>query len=85
MAYGDFKDKVLKDKSFSTAKNPKYDRYERALASMVHKFFYKEISGAAIKTMPNQQLGDELHKPIIRKFKKEEFILHLKTKLGVLI
>ena len=47
MAYGDFKDlkrrtqsdKVLKDKAFETASNPKYDGYQRGLASMVYKFF----------------------------------------------
>ena len=47
MAYGDFKDiakrtvseKVLKDKAFNFAKIPKYDGYQRGLASMVFKFF----------------------------------------------
>ena len=47
MAYGDFKDlakrtvsgKVLRDKAFNIAKYPKYDGYERGLASMVYKFF----------------------------------------------
>ena len=37
---------------------------------MVYKFFAKKVSG--IKSMPNQQLADELHKPIIRKFKKRK-------------
>ena len=47
MAYGDFKDlkrrtapdKILRDKAFYIAKNPKYDGYQRGLASMVYKFF----------------------------------------------
>ena len=47
IAYGDFKDlakrtvsgKVLRDKAFNIAKYPKYDGYERGLASMVYKFF----------------------------------------------
>ena len=37
------------------------------------------------KVTQNQQLAEELHNPIIRKFKKEEFIHHLKTIFGVLI
>ena len=45
MAYGDFKDltrtttsdKILRDKTFNIAINPKYDRYERGLASVVDK------------------------------------------------
>ena len=32
-------DKVLCDKVYNTAKNPKYDEYQRRLASMVCKFF----------------------------------------------
>ena len=32
-------DKILRDKSFSIAKNPKYDGYQRGLASMVYNFF----------------------------------------------
>ena len=47
MAYGDFKDlkrrtasdKILRDKAFNIAKNPKYDGYQRRLASMVYNFF----------------------------------------------
>ena len=47
MAYGDFKysakrtasDEVLRDKTFNTAKTPKYDGYQRGLAFMVYKFF----------------------------------------------
>ena len=45
MAHGDFKDlsrttvsgKTLHDKTFTIAKNPKYDRYQRGLASVVYK------------------------------------------------
>ena len=78
MAYGDFKyltrrtasDKVLRDKVFSIAKNPKYDGYQRGLASMVYKFFNKKSSGSGVnmQVMPNKQLAEELEKPIIRKF-----------------
>ena len=45
MACGDFKDiarrmasdKILRDKAFNIGKNPKYDGYQRGLASMVYK------------------------------------------------
>ena len=73
-AYGDFKDiarraasdKVLRDKAFNIAKNPKYDRYQRGLASMVYKFFDKKSKGSGVN-IPlefNEQLAEELHKPI---------------------
>ena len=32
-------DKVLKDKAFKIASNPKYDSYQKELASMVYKNF----------------------------------------------
>ena len=52
MAYGDFKDlakrtaayKVLRDKEFNIAKGPKYDGYQRGLASMVYKFFDRKTA-----------------------------------------
>ena len=82
MAYGDFKDlkrraqsdKVLKDKAFSIASNPKYDGYQRGLASMVYKFFNRKSKGSGIKNeiKENQQLANELHKLIIRKCKKRK-------------
>ena len=81
MAYGDFKDlerrtasdKVLRDKAFNIAKNPKYDGYQRGLASMVYKVFDKNsrengVTNNEIKQ--KLQLAEELHKPIIRNFKK---------------
>ena len=73
MAYGDFKDlarrtaadKVLRDKAFAIAKHPKYDGYQRGLASMIYKLFDKKTTGNGIKSMPqNEQLAEELHKKI---------------------
>ena len=84
MAYGDFKDlarrtasdKVLRDKAFNIAKNPQYDGYQRGLASMVYKFFDKKFAsladkstaGSGVNKLQNEQLPEELHKPIIRNF-----------------
>ena len=82
MPFGDFKDLpkrtasdiVLCDKVFNIAKNPKYDGYQRELASMVYKSFDKKSSSSCFKSkiMPNQELAEELHKPIIRKFEKQK-------------
>ena len=66
-------DKILKNKAFDIAKDPKYDGYQRGLASMVYKFFDSKVSGSGAKLIPeNEQLANELHKPIIRKFKKRK-------------
>ena len=80
-------DKVLRDKAFDIAKNPKYDGYQRGLAYMVYKFFDKKSKGCDvnIEVKHNEQLAKELHKPIIRNFKKEQFILDLELIFGELI
>ena len=79
--------KVLRDEAFNIAKNPKHDRYQRGLASMVYKFFDKMSKGSGVNIPSdfNEQLAKELHKPIIRNFKKEQFILDLEIIFGVLI
>ena len=84
MAYGDFKnlskitasDKILRDKAFNIAKNPKYDGYQRELTSMIYKYFGKKTSVGGIKkeNISNKELAEELHKPIIRKFKKRKVL-----------
>ena len=42
------------------------------MASMVYKFFDKKSSGSGITNELNYQLANELHKPIIKKFKKRK-------------
>ena len=70
-------DKVLRDKAFNIAKDPNYDGYQTGLASMVYKLFDKKTAGSgvtlanksAIKSIPqNEQLAEELHKPITKQF-----------------
>ena len=57
MAYGDFKDlnrrtaadKVLRDKAYNIAEDPKYDGHQRGLASMVYKYLIKKLLVAVLK------------------------------------
>ena len=80
MAYGKSKDlarrtqsdKVLRDKAFEIASNPKYNSYQRGLAPMVYKFFDKKSSGSGVATKPDYQLANELHRQIIKKFKRKK-------------
>ena len=85
-------DKILRNKAFNITKDPKYDGYQRRLASMVYKFFDKKsasltdkstegsgvAAGSSAKhvntklTPQNQQLAEELHKPIIKQFEKRK-------------
>ena len=65
-------DKVLRNKTFKIASDTKYDGYQRGLASMVYKFFDKKSSGSGVATEPNYQLANELHRQIIRKFKRRK-------------
>ena len=56
------------------------------LIRLVYKFFDKKTSGSDVNNeiKQNQQLAKELHEPIIKKFKKEQFIRVSKTIYGVL-
>ena len=86
--YADHKDLInrteadtgLRDKAYDIASNPKYDGYQRGLASMVYKFFDKKSMGSGFKKLKNTTksnssiLADELHKPIIRKSNKKKSI-----------
>ena len=81
MAYGKSKDlvkrtqsdKFLRDKAFKIATNPKYDGYQRGLASMVYKFFDKNSKGSGITT--NE------FKKVIKKFKKRKVYSSFKDKI----
>ena len=61
-------DRILRGKAFDIAKTPKYYGYQRSLASMVYNIFNKNTSGGAMKFLSNQQLANELHKPMNKKF-----------------
>ena len=90
-AYADHKDlmnrtkadKVLRDQAYNIASNPKYDGYQRGLASIVYKFFDKKSVGSGINTIKSGSsiLADELHKPIIRKFNKRKVYSQFKDNI----
>ena len=62
-------DKVLRDKAFNIAKDPKYHGYQRGLASLVYKKTEGNGLPHTIKSTPqNELLAEKHHKPIIRKF-----------------
>ena len=84
-------DKVLRNREVNIAKDLKYDGYQRGLASMVYKFFDKKSAGSGAKhvntkpTPQNQQLAEELHKRIIKKFEKRKVHAAFKNNIWVLI
>ena len=68
MAYGYFKDlvrrtasdKVLIDEAFNIAKNPKYDVYQRGIASMVYKLFDKKSDSVTGKSAEGSGVNNEI-------------------------
>ena len=83
VAYVDFKDlnrrtfadKVLRDKAFNIAKDPKYDGYQHGFASRVYIFFDKKTSASGIKNenIPNKKLVQELTNQLLKSLIKEKF------------
>ena len=63
MSYEDFKDltrrtasdKILRDKAFNIARNPKYNGYQRGIASMVYNFFVKKCGGSGVNMHANNE------------------------------
>ena len=72
LAKGTQSDKVLRDKAYKIGSDPKYDGYQRGLASMVYKFFDKKFRRSDVDAEPNYQLANELQKQIIRTFKSRK-------------
>ena len=95
LAYRKYKDlnkrtkssEVLRDKGYEIASNPKYDGSQRGSASIVFQGSGVTTLGNkfAIKSMPSQQLANELHKPFIKKFKRRSVYSSFKDNIGVLI
>ena len=48
---------------------------------MIYKFFDKKFAGRSVKSIINQQVAGELHKPIIRKFNKIKIHLSFKDNI----
>ena len=69
-------DTVLKNKALKIATDPRVNGYQRGLASMVYKLFNERTKGSGINNkdnlLANSQLAEELHKPIIKKFKRRK-------------
>ena len=82
---------ILQKIAFDIAKYPKYE-YQKGLASISLKLFDKMSKGDAAtpaeksaiksKTISNQQLANELHKPIIKKFEKRKVYLYFKDNVS---
>ena len=93
MAYGRSKnlvkrtqsDKVLRDKAFQIASNPKYDGYQRGLASMVYKSLIKSL--VAVALIHSQIINSQMNfiDKIIENSRDKKFIHLLQTIFGVLI
>ena len=68
----------MKDRADEIARNRNYDGYQRALASMVYKFCDKKT---ASRVRVNEQLAEELHKPVIKKFKRTKVYARFKDNI----
>ena len=87
MAYGKAKDfvrrtqsdKVLRDKAFKIASDPKYNGYQRGLASMIYKFFDKKSSRVVL--LMNQNISWQMNfiSLLLKNLKKEKYIHPSKT------
>ena len=68
----------MKDRSYEVPRNRNYDGYQRALASMVWNFFDEK---KGLRVGVNEQLAEELHKPVIKKFKRRKVYARFKDNI----
>ena len=68
---------------YNIASNPEYDGYQRALASMVYKFFDKKSMGSGVAKSSPLILADELHKPVIKKINKRKVYSQFKDNIWI--
>ena len=68
----------MEDRAYKIARNCGCDGYQRALASMVYKFFDKK-TGPRISV--TEQLVKELHKPVIKNFKTRKVYVTFKDSI----
>ena len=66
--------KLLGNKAFNIAKNPKYDGYQSRLASVIYNFFERNALCGTFKNgiISNKELPEELRKTIIKHFEKRK-------------
>ena len=78
-------DKGSRDNAFKIASDPKYDGYQRGLASMVYRFFDKNVVVVVLLQSQIINLQMNFIGRIIEYLREEKFIHRLETIFGVLI
>ena len=68
----------MNDRAYEIARNCGYDKYYRALATMVYKFLDKK-PGSWVSVI--EELAEELHKPLINIFKRREVYARFKNSI----
>ena len=89
-------DQKLRNSAYDIVSNPKYDGYQRGLASMVSKFFDSKVAPLNKKTMSgkgnakhsslermgnNKILAEQLHTPVTKKFNKRKVYSQFKDNI----
>ena len=89
-------DQKLRNSAYDIVSNPKYDGYQRGLASMVYKFFDSKVAPLDKKTMSgkgnakhtslermgnNKILAEQLHTPVTKKFNKRKVYSQFKDNI----
>ena len=59
----------MKDRAYEIARNCKYERYQKALAKMVYKFFDKKTG---LRVSVNEKVAEKVHRPVIKKLRKKK-------------
>ena len=82
LAKGTQSDKVLRGKAFKVTSISKYDGCQTTLAPMVYKCFDRKSSRSGFNASePNYQFVNELHRQIIRTFKRRKVYSYFRNNI----
>ena len=73
-------DKIFKDRAYEIARNCESDGYQRPLAGKIYKIFDQK-TGPGMSV--NEQLAEELHKPVTKYIKRRKFYAIFKDNIWV--
>ena len=70
-------DKILEERAYEVDRNPNYNGYQRRLATIIYEIFDNKAESGA-KASVYEDLDQELHKTVIKKFKKKKVYARFK-------
>ena len=71
----------MRDRAYEIARNPRYDGFQRSLASVGYSFLDKKTPEFGATSSVNDELAQELHKPVFIQSKRKRVYARFKDNI----